>query len=209
VAYHVSQDFVLGLPHFGRHSFQTQNSICSTFASFSPFYNFLSLFIKESGKKNLHGLYVGEESENRSLWIWDTFSQPTCLEPGSQIWMGLFPDLLYIKGWSIFSFALWWYIKILMACICSPTPKYPSTNYSLIIMSHKHEIFWKILFSHLFWLDSHLFCRSNFKQNKFECMRSSHALRGSQNHGVTKSDRQKWCESSQKRCENRIFQYFK
>jgi len=25
---------------------------------------------------------------------------------------------------------------------------------------------WKILFSHLFWLDSHLFCRSDFKQNK-------------------------------------------
>jgi hypothetical protein len=36
-------------------------------------------------------------------------------------------------------------------------------------------------------------------------MRSSHALRGSRNHGVTKSDRQKKCESSQKRCENRIF----
>jgi len=34
------------------------------------------------------------------------------------------------------------------------------------------------------------FCRrSDFKQNKFECMRSSHALRGSRNHGVTKSDR--------------------
>jgi hypothetical protein len=44
------------------------------------------------------------------------------------------------------------------------------------------------------------FCRrSDFKQNKFECMKSSHALRGSRNHGVTKSDR--W----QKRCENRIF----
>jgi hypothetical protein len=36
-------------------------------------------------------------------------------------------------------------------------------------------------------------------------MRSSHALRDSQNHGVTKSDQQKRCESSQKRCENRIF----
>jgi hypothetical protein len=65
--------------------------------------------------------------------------------------------------------------------------------------------FRKILFSHLFWLDSHLFCQSDFKQNKFECMGSSHALRGSQNHGVTKSDRQKRCESNQKRCENRIF----
>ncbi len=54
-------------------------------------------------------------------------------------------------------------------------------------------------------LFSHLFCRFDFKQNKFECMRSSHALRGSRNHGVTKSDRQKRCESSQKRCENRIF----
>jgi hypothetical protein len=30
--------------------------------------------------------------------------------------------------------------------------------------------FKKILFSHLFWLDSHLFCRSDFKQNKFECV---------------------------------------
>jgi len=50
-----------------------------------------------------------------------------------------------------------------------------------------NNIFRKILFSHLFWLDSHLFCRSDFKQNKFECMRSSRALRGSQNHGVTQN----------------------
>ncbi len=79
------------------------------------------------------------------------------------------------------------------------------SNQSTIIMirirSWTQVFVRKILFSHLFWLDSHFFCRSDFKQNKFECMRSSHALRGSRNHGVTKSDRQK-------RCENRIFHRF-
>jgi len=31
-------------------------------------------------------------------------------------------------------------------------------------------ILMKIIFSHLFWLDSQFFCRSDFKQNKFECV---------------------------------------
>ncbi len=47
----------------------------------------------------------------------------------------------------------------------------------------------KILFSHLFWLDSHLFC----------------ACLDGEDHSFLFIAVQKRCESSQKRCENRIF----
>jgi hypothetical protein len=42
------------LPHFGRYSFQTQQSIFCIFASFFTFYQFLSLSIQGSRKKNHH-----------------------------------------------------------------------------------------------------------------------------------------------------------
>ena len=52
---------------------------------------------------------------------------------------------------------------------------------SYLLMNKYHKIkndlchiIWKIPFSHLFWLDSHIFCRSDFKQNKFECDFSSY-----------------------------------
>ena len=48
---------------------------------------------------------------------------------------------------------------------------FPQTVLYLGILNLKTwPCFWKILFSHLFWLDSHLFCRSDFKQIKFECV---------------------------------------
>jgi hypothetical protein len=42
----------LNLPHFGRYSFQTQQSIFCIFASFFTFYQFLSLSIQGSRKRN-------------------------------------------------------------------------------------------------------------------------------------------------------------
>ncbi len=45
---------VLSLPHFGRYSFQTQQSIFCIFARFLTFYKLLSLSIQGSGKKNHH-----------------------------------------------------------------------------------------------------------------------------------------------------------
>jgi len=73
------------------------------------------------------------------------------------------------------------------------------------IWSDFTNIFRKILFSHLFWLDSHFFCRSDFVTPWFREPRSAWLLLMHSNLFCLKSDRQKRCESSQKRCENRIF----
>jgi hypothetical protein len=61
-------------------------------------------------------------------------------------------------------------------------------------------LFRKILFSHLF-------CRSDFVTPWFHEPRSAWLLLMHSNLFCLKSDRQKRCESSQKRCENRIFLY--
>jgi hypothetical protein len=71
-----------------------------------------------------------------------------------------------------------------------------------------HIFFGKILFSHLSWIDSHLFFRSNFKLHGFTVHEIMGSALSSLHLFYLKSDRQKRCESSQKRCENRIFLFF-
>ncbi len=62
-----------------------------------------------------------------------------------------------------------------------------------------HNKYRKILFSHLFWLDSHLFCRSNFKLHGFTVHEIMGSALSSLHLFCLKSDGKKRCESSQKK----------
>jgi hypothetical protein len=107
---------------------------------------------------------------------------------------------LLVWGNKLYISAQFW-VKILAWAMCERQLQ------SLLLWSTKlySFLFRKILFSHLFWLDSHLFCRSDFVTPWFREPCSAWLLLMHSNLFCLKSDRQKRCESSQKRCENRIF----